>query len=164
MRCTSTMVTRSLCSPLTLVFLLHPSPSLLAPSLALDELLDTMITDAGPSRERGQLRLFSSSSASAPRVCTIAGSDSGGGAGIQADLKTFAALGAYGLSVVTALTAQNTTGVQGIHVPPADFVTQQMKSVKGDIRIDAWKIGMLANEDVVRAVAQSLRPLHGQGE
>lgn len=96
-------------------------------------------------------------SSNRPRVCTIAGSDSGGGAGIQADLKTFLALGAYGLSVVTALTAQNTRGVSGIHVPPADFVGQQIDSVRSDIRVDGWKIGMLANKEVIEVVARHMR-------
>jgi hydroxymethylpyrimidine/phosphomethylpyrimidine kinase len=90
-------------------------------------------------------------------VLTIAGSDSGGGAGIQADLKTFSALGAYGASVITALTAQNTCGVQAIHTPPAEFVTAQLAAVFEDIRIDAVKIGMLANAEIMRAVALSLR-------
>ena len=80
-----------------------------------------------------------------PRVLTIAGSDSGGGAGIQADLKTFGALGAYGASVITAVTAQNTQGVQGVHVVPAAMIAAQCDSVLSDIRIDAVKIGMLAD-------------------
>ena len=92
-----------------------------------------------------------------PNVLTIAGSDSGGGAGIQADLKTFSALGAYGASVITALTAQNTQGVTGVHAPDAAFVTAQLDAVFGDIRIDAVKIGMLANAAIVRAVADALR-------
>ncbi len=92
-----------------------------------------------------------------PNVLTIAGSDSGGGAGIQADLKAFAALGAYGLSVITALTAQNTRGVTAIHTPDASFVTAQLEAVFDDIDIHAVKIGMLANADVVRAVAAALR-------
>ncbi len=90
-------------------------------------------------------------------VLTIAGSDSGGGAGIQADLKTFSALGAYGASVITALTAQNTRGVQAIHITPPEFVAAQLAAVFEDIRIDAVKIGMLANAETVRAVAESLR-------
>ena len=90
-------------------------------------------------------------------VLTIAGSDSGGGAGIQADLKAFSALGAYGASVVTALTAQNTRGVTAIHAPDAGFVTAQLDAVFDDIRIDAVKIGMLANAPIVRAVADALR-------
>ncbi|PWN29191.1 hypothetical protein BDZ90DRAFT_231177 [Jaminaea rosea] len=103
------------------------------------------------------LSLWSASSTHTPRVCTIAGSDSGGGAGIQADLKTVLALGGYGLSVITALTAQNTTGVSGIHVPPVDFLRKQVQSVRKDIRIDGWKIGMLANEEVVGVVAEELK-------
>lgn len=89
-------------------------------------------------------------------ILTIAGSDSGGGAGIQADLKTFSALGCYGLSVITALTAQNTRGVQAVHAVPAEFVTAQLDSVCSDIRIDAVKLGMLAHAQIVRAVAASL--------
>ena len=91
-----------------------------------------------------------------PRTLTIAGSDSGGGAGIQADLKTFLALQTYGMSVVTALTAQNTKGVQGVHAPSAAFVRQQFESVASDIRIDGIKIGMLANAEIVREVARFL--------
>ena len=75
---------------------------------------------------------------------TIAGSDSGGGAGIQADLKTFAAHGVYGTSAITAVTAQNTLGVTGIHTLPADMVTAQIEAVVGDIGADAVKTGMLA--------------------
>jgi hydroxymethylpyrimidine/phosphomethylpyrimidine kinase len=92
-----------------------------------------------------------------PNVLTIAGSDSGGGAGIQADLKTFSALGAYGASVITALTAQNTRGVTAIHTPDPGFVTAQLDAVFDDIRIDAVKIGMLANAPIARAVADALR-------
>jgi hydroxymethylpyrimidine/phosphomethylpyrimidine kinase len=92
-----------------------------------------------------------------PNVLTIAGSDSGGGAGIQADLKAFSALGAYGASVITALTAQNTRGVTAIHTPEPEFVTAQLDAVFDDIRIDAVKIGMLANASIVRAVADALR-------
>ncbi len=88
---------------------------------------------------------------------TIAGSDSGGGAGIQADLKTFSALGAYGCSAITALTAQNTQGVQGIFPIPADFVRQQIDSVFSDLAVDAVKIGMLGMPDVIEAVAEALQ-------
>ena len=91
------------------------------------------------------------------RVLTIAGSDSGGGAGIQADLKTFSALGTYGMSVITALTAQNTRAVTGIHPVPAEFVVQQMDAVFDDIHVDAVKIGMLQSAEIVRAVADRLR-------
>ena len=79
-----------------------------------------------------------------PIALTIAGSDSSGGAGIQADLKTFAALGVYGASVITALTAQNTSGVSGIHQVPADFVTAQIDAVFSDLEVGAVKIGMVA--------------------
>lgn len=92
-----------------------------------------------------------------PNVLTIAGSDSGGGAGIQADLKTFSALGTYGASVITALTAQNTHGVTAVYVPPVTIVAAQIDAVLSDIAIDAIKIGMLANADIVRAVAAALR-------
>ncbi|WP_118179146.1 bifunctional hydroxymethylpyrimidine kinase/phosphomethylpyrimidine kinase [Paraburkholderia phosphatilytica] len=92
-----------------------------------------------------------------PNVLTIAGSDSGGGAGIQADLKAFSALGAYGASVITALTAQNTRGVTAIHAPDAAFVTAQLDAVFDDIRIDAVKIGMLANAAIAHAVADALK-------
>ena len=80
-----------------------------------------------------------------PRVLTVAGSDSGGGAGVQADLKTIALLGGFGMSALTALTAQNTLGVEGIHEVPADFVAQQMEAVLSDIGADAMKTGMLSN-------------------
>ncbi|MDR5833655.1 bifunctional hydroxymethylpyrimidine kinase/phosphomethylpyrimidine kinase [Caballeronia sp. LZ034LL] len=92
-----------------------------------------------------------------PNVLTIAGSDSGGGAGIQADLKAFSALGAYGASVITALTAQNTRGVTAVHAPEPSFIGAQLDAVFDDIRIDAVKIGMLANAGIVRAVADALR-------
>jgi hydroxymethylpyrimidine/phosphomethylpyrimidine kinase len=90
------------------------------------------------------------------RVLTIAGSDSGGGAGIQADLKTFAALGCYGMSAITALTAQNTQGVRGIHGVPPEFIRQQIDAVVQDIGVDAVKIGMLATPEVVHAVADAI--------
>jgi hydroxymethylpyrimidine kinase/phosphomethylpyrimidine kinase len=91
------------------------------------------------------------------RVLTIAGSDSGGGAGIQADLKTISALGAFGMSVITALTAQNTLGVQGVFEIPPDFVERQLDSVLSDIGADAAKTGMLANSVILRAVANKIR-------
>ncbi len=87
---------------------------------------------------------------------TIAGSDSGGGAGIQADLKTFSALGVYGASVVTALTAQNTLGVQAIHDVPAEFIAAQIDSVFSDLAVSATKIGMLSQVPVIEAVASGL--------
>ena len=92
-----------------------------------------------------------------PVALTIAGSDPSGGAGIQADLKTFSALGVYGASVIVALTAQSTTGVTGVHVVPTDFVTQQLETLVADVRLDAIKIGMLANAGIAGAVASFLR-------
>jgi hydroxymethylpyrimidine/phosphomethylpyrimidine kinase len=94
-----------------------------------------------------------------PTALTIAGSDSGGGAGIQADLKTFAAHGVYGTSVITAVTAQNTIGVSGIHVVPDDFVTAQIEAVASDLGCDAVKTGMLANSTIVEAVAAAVEAL-----
>ena len=93
------------------------------------------------------------------RALTIAGSDSGGGAGIQADLKTFAAHGVYGMTALTALTAQNTRGVTGVHVVPAEFVTQQIEAVVGDIGCDAVKTGMLATSAIVEATAAAVEAL-----
>src|SRR6195256_5007472 len=92
-----------------------------------------------------------------PIALTIAGSDSSGGAGIQADLKTFAALGVYGASVITALTAQNTLGVRGIHQVPAEFVTAQIDAVFSDLAVDAVKIGMVAQLASIDAIAAGLK-------
>jgi hydroxymethylpyrimidine/phosphomethylpyrimidine kinase len=92
-------------------------------------------------------------------VLTIAGSDSGAGAGIQADLKTFAAHGVYGTTAITALTAQNTRGVHGVHVVPAEFVIAQIEAVVSDIGCDAVKTGMLATSAIVEAVAASIEAL-----
>jgi hydroxymethylpyrimidine/phosphomethylpyrimidine kinase len=89
-----------------------------------------------------------------PVALTIAGSDSGGGAGIQADLKSFAALGVFGTSAITALTAQNTVGVQGVYAIPAAFVIAQIESVLADLPVAAVKTGMLATPEVVHAVAK----------
>jgi hydroxymethylpyrimidine/phosphomethylpyrimidine kinase len=94
-----------------------------------------------------------------PTALTIAGSDSGAGAGIQADLKTFAAHGVYGTSAVTALTAQNTIGVEGVHVVPDDFVTLQIETIVSDLGCDAVKTGMLANSTIVEAVAAAVEAL-----
>jgi hydroxymethylpyrimidine/phosphomethylpyrimidine kinase len=94
------------------------------------------------------------------RVLTIAGSDSGGGAGIQADLKTMAAIGCYGMSVITALTAQNTLGVTGIHAVPPSFAADQIAAVFSDIGADAVKIGMLYSAELIEVIAQQLK-LHG---
>ena len=90
------------------------------------------------------------------RLLTIAGSDSGGGAGIQADLKTFSALGCFGMSAITALTAQNTTGVRSIHGVPADMLRDQIDAVMEDIGVDAIKIGMLHSPEVVQTVAAAI--------
>src|ERR1044071_8389481 len=92
-----------------------------------------------------------------PIALTIAGSDSSGGAGIQADLKTFAAFGVYGASVITALTAQNTRGVSGIHPVPAEFVAAQIDAVFGDLDVRAVKIGMVAERAVIDAIAAGLQ-------
>ncbi len=92
-----------------------------------------------------------------PRVLTIAGSDSGGGAGIQADLKTYTAFGVFGMSAITSVTAQNTQGVQGIHDLPPEFVALQIRSVLEDIGTDVIKTGMLSNAAIIHAVAEVLR-------
>jgi hydroxymethylpyrimidine/phosphomethylpyrimidine kinase len=91
------------------------------------------------------------------RVLSIAGSDSGGGAGIQADLKTFSALGCFGMTAITAITAQNTRGVDAIHAVPAEMLAKQIDAVVTDIGVDAVKIGMLHDPDVVNVVAQAIR-------
>lgn len=93
---------------------------------------------------------------SIPIALTIAGSDSGGGAGIQADLKTFSALGVYGASVITALTAQNTKGVTGIHDVPAEFITAQMDAVFSDLDVQAVKIGMVARREAIDTIVAGL--------
>ncbi len=90
-------------------------------------------------------------------LLTIAGSDSSGGAGIQADLKAFSACGTYGMSVITALTAQNTQGVSAIHDVPAQFVVAQLEAVFSDIRVDGVKVGMLSRPDILEAVASFLK-------
>lgn len=91
-----------------------------------------------------------------PTALSIAGSDPSGGAGVQADLKAFSALGCYGMAALTALTAQNTRGVSAVHVPPAEFVRAEIDAIFDDIAVDAVKIGMLANGEIVRAVADAL--------
>ena len=95
-----------------------------------------------------------------PRALTIAGSDSGGGAGIQADLKTFFALGCHGMSALTALTAQNTVAVTAIHEVPPEFVISQVDAVASDIGVDAAKTGMLSSAPIVEAVAKAVE-VHG---
>lgn len=101
-----------------------------------------------------------SETAQMPRVLTIAGSDCSGGAGIQADLKTMTAHKAYGMSVITALTAQNTCGVAAIHAVPPEFVTAQIKAVFEDIPPQATKIGMTANAGLIAAIAAELKAYH----
>jgi hydroxymethylpyrimidine/phosphomethylpyrimidine kinase len=91
-----------------------------------------------------------------PRVLSIAGSDSGGGAGIQADLKAFAACGAHGMTAITALTAQNTVGVIGVHHIPGEMIVAQVRAVVDDIGVDAVKIGMLGTVETIAAVAAAL--------
>jgi hydroxymethylpyrimidine/phosphomethylpyrimidine kinase len=98
-----------------------------------------------------------------PIALTIAGSDSGGGAGIQADLKTFAALGVYAASVVTALTAQNTRGVRTVHYPPPGIVGAQIDAVLEDFAVGAIKIGMLGSAEIVGVVAERLSTQHARG-
>src|SRR5437588_10039198 len=91
-----------------------------------------------------------------PRLLSIAGSDSGGGAGIQADLKAFAACGTHGMTAITAITAQNTVGVQAIHEIPPEVIVAQVDAVASDIGVDAVKIGMLGTTTAIAAVAQAL--------
>jgi hydroxymethylpyrimidine/phosphomethylpyrimidine kinase len=97
-----------------------------------------------------------------PRVLSIAGSDSGGGAGIQADLKAFAACGVHGMTAITAITAQNTTGVTAIHAIPPETLLAQVRAVAQDIGIDAVKVGMVGTEPTIDAVAQALDELPEQ--
>src|SRR3954470_18071516 len=94
-----------------------------------------------------------------PAVLSIAGSDSGGGAGIQADLKAFARCGVHGMTAIAALTAQNTVGVTGVHTVPAEFIVEQVRAVVEDIGVDAVKIGMLGTAETVEAVARALELL-----
>ena len=109
--------------------------------------------DSDTPSERKNSRIAGSAM---PCACTIAGSDSGGGAGIQADLKTFAAFDVWGCSVITSLTAQNPCTVLGIENASADFVGLQMQAVAGDFRIAAYKTGMLPTEDIIRTVAANI--------
>lgn len=109
--------------------------------------------------ESAGYNMTTSPSKSVPRAMTIAGSDSGGGAGIQADLKTFAALGVYGTSVITAVTAQNTLSVDGITEIPSEMVANQIDTVMCDIGTDAVKTGMLANSGIIKAVAERIEAL-----
>ncbi len=92
-----------------------------------------------------------------PKALTIAGSDSGGGAGIQADLKTFLALGVHGISIITAITAQNTKEVTAVHDIPADIIEKQIDAVLSDIGADAVKIGMLSNSEIIKTISKKLK-------
>uniref|UniRef100_UPI000ADDE205 bifunctional hydroxymethylpyrimidine kinase/phosphomethylpyrimidine kinase n=1 Tax=Kribbia dieselivorans TaxID=331526 RepID=UPI000ADDE205 len=112
--------------------------------------MDTRTTLPGPSGA-------SHPAGTVANALTIAGSDPSGGAGVQADLKTFAAFGVYGTAVVTALTAQNTRGVDGVLPTPSEFVAAQLDSLLTDVRIDAVKVGMLGQGAVARVVADALR-------
>ena len=91
------------------------------------------------------------------RVLSVAGSDSGGGAGIQADLKTIAACGCYGMTAITAVTVQNTQGVRGVYAVPADVVAGQIDAVLEDIGVDAVKLGMLPSEEIIAETARLIR-------
>src|SRR5947208_8458352 len=94
-----------------------------------------------------------------PRVLSIAGSDSGGGAGIQAELKAFAACGVHGMTAITAITAQNTLGVMAVHEVPRDLILAQVQAVQSDIGVDAVKIGMLGDVERIETVAKALEML-----
>ena len=98
---------------------------------------------------------------SVPNALTIAGSDPSGGAGVQADLKTFSALGAYGCAVLTSLTAQSTQGVTAVHPVPPDFVREQLETLLADVRVDATKIGMLGTRECVETVTALVRDRRG---
>src|SRR3979490_1696750 len=105
----------------------------------------------GPGAVRGSART--------PRALTIAGSDSGGGAGIQADLKAFARCGVHGMSAITAITAQSTTGVSAIHLVPPEIVIAQVRAVAEDIGVDAVKVGMIGSAETAMAVAAAIDEL-----
>ena len=117
-----------------------------------------MALQSGVSRT-GQAPAPAARASRTPVALTIAGSDSGGGAGIQADLKAFARCGVHGASAITALTAQNTAGVSAVHTIPPDFVLEQVRAVVRDIGVDAVKVGMLGTAEIVAAVAQALDEL-----
>ena len=115
------------------------------------------LTPAGSICEPSLTAPWAISVAAIPRVLIIAGSDSGGGAGIQADLKTMSALGAFGMTAITALTAQNTTGVYGVVEMPPEFVVQQIEVCVSDIGCDAVKTGMLSSAVLIEVVATNIR-------
>jgi hydroxymethylpyrimidine/phosphomethylpyrimidine kinase len=109
-----------------------------------------------PGRARAPVVPFCAMSRRVPAVLSIAGSDSGGGAGIQADLKAFARCGVHGMTAITALTAQSTVGVSAVHPVPADFIVEQVRAVVDDIGVDAVKIGMLGTAEIVAGVDAAL--------
>ena len=121
--------------------------------------ISTVLGNREPALAAAELSLLFNRKAEFPRgkVLTIAGSDSGGGAGIQADLKTIALLGSYGASVITSLTAQNTRGISGIHTPPPAFVAEQLDAVLSDISVDTVKTGMLYSPETIALVTDKLR-------
>ena len=120
--------------------------------------ISAIMSHRDPDLAAAELSLLFNRRQTSPRgvVLTVAGSDSGGGAGIQADLKTITLLGSYGASVITALTAQNTLGVSSIHPAPAEFVTAQLEAVLSDIPVDVVKTGMLFSAEIIAAVAAGL--------
>ncbi len=121
-------------------------------TLLTDQRVTTTFTAPNPTVETaGSVRT------QVPRVLAIGGTDPSGGAGIHADLKAIAATGGYGMAVVTALVAQNTTGVRSMHVPPSSFLVDQLEAISCDVEIDAIKIGMLFNQDIIAAVGEWLR-------
>jgi hydroxymethylpyrimidine/phosphomethylpyrimidine kinase len=124
-----------------------------------DDVLE--MTTHSPASSSSVRKAFS---ASPPQVLSIAGSDPSGGAGIQADLKTFSSLGCYGMSVLTALTAQNTQGVSQIHLPPVGFFVSQLQALWNDVEIDAIKIGMLGSSEVIMALSKELQQNANNGE
>jgi hydroxymethylpyrimidine/phosphomethylpyrimidine kinase len=135
-------------SPLSSTFLPSQAPALSAELGA--STAPSASTAASPFRSSGAPA--PSAGRAIPRVLAIAGSDPSGGAGIQADLKSIAANGGYGMAAITALTAQNTQGVRSVHVPPASFLSEQLEAISDDIRVDAVKIGMLGDSEVIRVV------------
>ena len=143
--------------------LCHNLPMTLPPSSSLPATLPGSPCATSGSAEPSAAPLQPTPGGAVPRyvrVLSIAGSDSGGGAGIQADLKTFSALGCYGMTAITAVTAQNTQGVRAIHAVPPQMLRAQIDAVVQDIGVDAVKIGMLATPEAVDVVAQALRSYH----
>lgn len=134
-------------------------PAVIAAGADGAAVVSALMTDPRPDLAAREMALLFHRRQPVPcgRVLTIAGSDSGGGAGIQADIKTISLLGGYASSVITALTAQNTLGVSGIHAVPANFVRQQLRAVLDDLGADVIKTGMLLNSEIIRTVAEELR-------